>query len=180
MILSCDVGDRNLAFVLADVQTPGLASIALWQVVDIRTCLSVYEINQALHSVLSPHLHRIKRAVIEKQPIRCRRLLRIGAAVECFVATHCALTPRIVYQDAKSRCALLTNHMHAKIPAGKKGYKDRKNLSISLCERCIKESAFEAAFRKVSKKDDLADCFVQLLTDLGTIPKRFICHPLEK
>ncbi len=155
LLLSIDVGIRNLAMVLMNTTD---STIIEW------CCDGVPpESEQGLFPSLKRHLdgkawtRSAELVLIEKQPDRNKRI----KSVEHFLHTYFLCQNQSVkLWDAKHKIPDV-------VGPGRKQYLKRKKASIDRCREFIKGSGHEEFFNRHAKKDDLADCVMQALSFFG-------------
>jgi len=151
MLLSIDVGIKNLAMCLMDPET---RRIEKWDVSGVPP-----ESSDGLFVSLRKHLD--ERAwvltatvvLIEKQPDRNRRMKQ----VENFLHAYCVIknpSAETIIYDARHKIPDVSG-------AGKSQYKKRKETSIKRCHEFITTGPVNEhwveEFNRSKKKDDLAD-----------------------
>lgn len=154
ILLSIDVGIRNLAMVLLDSETD---KIFEW------VCDGVPpESDDGLFKSMKTHLdrkewlHRSELVLIEKQPDRNKRI----KSVEHFLHTYfLCMNKEVRIWDARHKIPDI-------VGPGKRQYAKRKKASVDRCrEHLIKnQPELITFFDKHKKKDDLADCMMQALS----------------
>ena len=155
MLLSIDVGIRNLAMVLIDNQK----NIIEW------CCDGVPpESDDGLFLSLKKHLDtkpwvaQANLVIIEKQPDRNKKM----KSVEHFLHTY------FLCKDLQVRLWDARHKIPDVVGPGKKQYAKRKRVSVDQCRVLIKGTPHEKFFESHAKKDDLADCFMQALSFFGS------------
>ena len=156
MFLSIDVGIKNLAFVVYD------QDILEWKVVELcekgqnASKLNMIEVGKKLFESLETIHHPIHHIIIENQigqnAIRMKMLQ--GMITFYFISKG---MHQIHYWNAGNK---LKRYIK-----GKTTYTQRKKIGIQITREIIK-GAFPLQvdyFETHKKKDDLADCFLQLL-----------------
>jgi hypothetical protein len=155
MLLSIDVGTKNLAMCVLD---PNTRVIRNWEVSGVPTesCLGLYQclLN---HLEAKPWvLEGVSKVLIERQPDKNRRM----KSVENFLHA---------YFLCRGKDTLLWDPKH-KVPdvsgPGKVQYRKRKAAAVERCRSFLvgNQSNFLKEFDDSKKKDDLADCFMQALS----------------
>ena len=159
MILSIDVGIRNLAMCLMD-ETSGLVS--QWDVSGVPP-----QHEDGLFPCLKTHLDErpwilsATTVLIEKQPDKNRKM----KTVENFLHAYCVIrnpdAETIIY-DARHKIPDVAG-------PGKALYRKRKQASVDRCRALLEEPGSVNAhwlpmFKDSKKKDDLADTVMQALS----------------
>jgi hypothetical protein len=156
IVLSIDVGIRNLALCLIDT---GTKVIHQWEVDGVPP-----ESSDGLYVSLRKHLDarpwvlQADTVLIEKQPERNRKMQCVEHFLNAYFVIKCPNAQCILY------------HAKHKVPdvsgPGKKRYTERKNTSIERCKEFIEETnpTWLPLFVKSKKKDDLADTVMQALS----------------
>jgi len=156
MFLSIDVGIKNLAYVVYD------KDILEWKVVELcekgqnASKLNMIEVGKKLFEALETLHHPIQHIIIENQigqnAIRMKMLQ--GMITFYFISKG---MHEIHYWNAGNKLKRFIK--------GKTTYTQRKKIGVQITREIIKD-AFPLQvdyFETHKKKDDLADCFLQLL-----------------
>lgn len=159
MILSIDVGIKNLAMCLLDPTNNN--TIVEWEVGDVPP-----ESTDGLYRALCRHLDsrewllQAQTVLIEKQPDRNKRM----KMVEHFLHAYFIIKIQggeVIEYDARHKIPDV-------VGPGKTQYKKRKQTSIVRCgeflESCDTNKRWIDIFKKSKKKDDLADTVMQALS----------------
>lgn len=159
MILSIDVGIRNLAMCLLDEDRDNL--VAEWDVSGIPP-----EHKDGVYVSLRKHLDErpwvltAKTILIEKQPDRNKKMVSVMHFLHAYFIIKCPDSETILY-DAKYKIPDVSG-------PGKAQYNKRKKVSIERCEAFIRGNDVNAhwlgTFLSSKKKDDLADTVMQALS----------------
>jgi hypothetical protein len=159
MILSIDVGIRNLALCLLDEDHKNL--VTEWDVDGIppQHADGVY-VSLRNHLDERPWVLTAKTILIEEQPSFNKKMVSVMHFLHAYFIIKCPEAETIIY------------HASNKIPdisgPGKAQYNKRKKASIERCEAFIRSSDVNAhwvdTFVKSKKKDDLADTVMQALS----------------
>jgi hypothetical protein len=156
MYLSIDVGIKNLAFVVYD------QDILEWKVVELcekgqnASKLNMIEIGKKLFETLESIHHPIQQIIIENQigqnAIRMKMLQ--GMITFYFISKG---MHQIHYWNASNKLKRFIK--------GKTTYTQRKKIGVQITREIIKNAFISHVdyFETHKKKDDLADCFLQLL-----------------
>ena len=158
MLLSIDVGIRNLAMCLIDENNQ---HIEHWDVSGIPP-----NHKDGVFKCMNRHLNErewiltANTILIEKQPDRNRKM----KTVENFLHAY------MIIKNPDAEC-IIYDARH-KIPdvagAGKKKYNERKKMSITRCREFLENSEINGhwmdTFKTSKKKDDLADTVMQALS----------------
>jgi hypothetical protein len=164
MILSIDVGIKNLAYVLFD---PINTKIVEWKVLELceketkanKVCLLnvAYAIRNRLDENLGVHVQNIRHVVIENQlgPNAIRMKTIQGMLSMYFVIAGCT---SIVYWSA-------ANKLKPFVQTKKTTYAERKKLGVQVTHLYLaqRDAVWSDMFNKHKKKDDLSDCLLQML-----------------
>jgi len=158
MILSIDVGIKNLALCLLDPQDK---RIVQWDVGDVPS-----ESTDGLFRALCRHLDArewlldAQTVLIEKQPPQNKRM----KMVEHFLHAYFIIKiPRgdVIEYDARHKVPDV-------VGAGKAQYKKRKQTAVTRCgeflDSCETNRCWIETFKTSKKKDDLADTVMQALS----------------
>jgi hypothetical protein len=156
MILSIDVGIRNLALCLLDEDRKNL--VTEWDVDGIppQHADGIY-VSLRNHLDERPWVLTAKTILIEEQPSFNKKMVSVMHFLHAYFIIKCPKAETIIY------------HASNKIPdisgPGKAQYNKRKKASIERCEAFIRSSDVNAhwvdTFVKSKKKDDLADTVMQ-------------------
>lgn len=160
MILSIDVGIRNLAVCLLDEDRTNL--VTEWDVSGVPP-----EHKDGIYVSLRKHLDErpwvltAKTVLIEKQPDRNKKMVSVMHFLHAYFVIKCPESETILY-DAKHKIPDVAG-------PGKAQYNKRKKVSIERCEAFIRQDGGVNAhwldtFLKSKKKDDLADTVMQALS----------------
>jgi len=157
MILSIDVGIKNLALCMID---EGTKVIHHWDVSGVPP-----EHQDGLYKSLARHLNdkpwvlEATTVLIEKQPDKNKRMKTVENFLQAYFVIKCPQSETIIY-DARHKIPDV-------VGAGKKQYRKRKETSIERCREFIKgdeNSHWVPTFIASKKKDDLADTVMQALS----------------
>lgn len=172
MILSIDVGIKNLAMCLLDPSNNN--NIVEWEVGDVPP-----ESTDGLYRALCRHLDsrewllQARTVLIEKQPYKNKRM----KMVEHFLHAYFIIKIQggeVIEYDARHKIPDV-------VGAGKAQYKKRKQTSIIRCgeflESCDINKKWIDTFKKSKKKDDLADTVMQALSYVN---RRVVSRSTEK
>jgi hypothetical protein len=155
MILSIDVGIKNLAMCLIDTDR----NILNWEVDGVPP--EGGDLYQLLKTHFSerPWVLEADTVLIEKQPDKNRTMKSVEDFIHAYFVIHDINT--ILY-DAKYKIPDI-------VGPGKVKYRQRKNASIERCIEFLKETNQHLAFfRSHTKKDDLADTVMQALSFMNS------------
>ncbi len=156
MLLSIDVGIRNLAMCLMNHDTK---QILKWDVGGVPP-LADDGIYESLNKHLSarPWVLDATTVLIEKQPDKNRKIKSVENFLHAYFVIHGKKT--ILY-DARHKIPDISG-------PGKARYRQRKNASIDRCKKFIEASSVNREllqfFMNHDKKDDLADTVMQALS----------------
>ena len=152
MILSIDVGIKNLAMCLLDEENGNL--VREWDVSGVppEHKDGVY-VSLRNHLDTRPWILAAKTILIEKQPERNKKMVSVMHFLHAYFIIKCPEAETILY-DAKHKIPDV-------VGPGKTQYNKRKKVSIERCETFIRENQVNVhwldTFLKSKKKDDLAD-----------------------
>jgi hypothetical protein len=159
MILSIDVGTKNLALCLLDEDSSNL--VREWDVDGIppQHADGVYA-SLRNHLDERPWVLTAKTILIEKQPDRNKKMVSVMHFLHAYFIIKCPQAETILY-DARHKIPDVAG-------PGKAQYNKRKKVSIERCESFIRDGPTNAhwldVFIKSKKKDDLADTVMQALS----------------
>lgn len=165
MILSIDVGIKNLAMCLIDDQK----IVHHWDVSGVPP-----ESSEGLFPCLAKHLNdrpwvlNADVVLIEKQPDRNRKMKMVEHFLQAYFVIKIPDKEVIVY-DARHKIPDV-------VGAGKVQYRRRKQTSIDRCKEFLERGPegnrhWLETFKKSKKKDDLADTVMQALSFNRAIAK---------
>lgn len=159
MILSIDVGIRNLAMCLLNEEKNNL--VTEWDVSGVPP-----EHEDGIYVSLRKHLDErpwvltAKTILIEKQPDRNKKMISVMHFLHAYFIIKCPNADTILY-DARHKIPDVAG-------PGKTQYNKRKRVSIERCEAFIRQDDVNIhwldTFNKSKKKDDLADTVMQALS----------------
>ena len=159
MILSIDVGIKNLAMCLLDEDKNNL--VVEWDVDGIppQHRDGVY-VSMRAHLDARPWVLNAKTILIEKQPDRNNKMVSVMHFLHAYFIIRCPKAETILY-DARHKIPDVAG-------PGKAQYNKRKKVSIERCEDFIRSNSVNShwidTFVKSKKKDDLADTVMQALS----------------
>lgn len=164
MILSIDVGIRNLAMCLLDEDHGNL--VREWDVSGVPP-----EHKDGVYVSLRKHLDErpwvltAKTILIEKQPERNKKMISVMHFLHAYFIIKCPDAETILY-DARHKIPDVAG-------PGKAQYNKRKKVSIERCEAFIRDGVTNThwldTFLKSKKKDDLADTVMQALSFVNRV-----------
>ena len=164
MILSIDVGTKNLALCLLDDKAENL--VREWDVDGIppQHVDGVY-VSLRKHLDERPLVLTADVILIEKQPDRNKRMVSVMHFLHAYFIIKCPQAETILY-DASHKIPDVAG-------PGKAQYNKRKKVSIERCEAFISDGTTNAhwldTFIKSKKKDDLADTVMQALSFVNRV-----------
>ena len=165
MILSIDVGIKNLAMCLLDEENGNL--VREWDVSGVppEHKDGVY-VSLRNHLDARPWVLTAKTILIEKQPERNKKMVSVMHFLHAYFIIKCPGAETILY-DARHKIPDVAG-------PGKTQYNKRKKVSIERCEAFIRENQVNThwldTFLKSKKKDDLADTVMQALSFVKRVP----------
>jgi len=164
MILSIDVGIRNLALCLLNDKKHN--RVEQWDVDGIPP-----EHKNGIYVSLRDHLDArpwvltADTILIEKQPDRNKKMISVMHFLHAYFIIRCPKAETILY-DARHKIPDVAG-------PGKAQYNKRKKVSIQRCEEFIRDGPTNLdwleVFQKSKKKDDLADTVMQALSFVNRI-----------
>jgi hypothetical protein len=179
MFLSIDVGIKNLAYIIFNEQN----DIIEWNVVELcdkntnSKKLSLVDIGKKLFESLEKlNEYYIKTVLIENQiGPNAIRMKSIQGMITLYYVSKKIYD--IQYWNASNKLK--------KYLKGKSTYKERKVASVKITKILIDEHfmSYTDFFIKHKKKDDLSDCFLQLLDYLSKenkLPESFFIKSIEE
>ena len=157
MYISIDVGIKNLAYIVYD------KTIIEWKVIELCSTnaskANLIDIGRKLYEALETINYDFDEVIIENQigPNAIRMKSLQGMITMYFIGKGCSIT----YWNA---CNKLKPFITKKIT-----YTERKKLSIQVTRAITKEYFSDTLdyFNEHKKKDDLADCFLQMMDFLS-------------
>jgi len=163
MLLSIDVGIRNLAMCMIDEDTQ---AIKHWDVSGVPP-----EHKDGLYPCFRDHLNEkkwildAKTILIEKQPGQNKRMKTVENFLNAYFVIKLPKSETIIY-DARHKVPDV-------VGSGKTRYRQRKQTAISRCKDFIEQGPnnknWIEHFTKSKKKDDLADTVLQALSYINRI-----------
>lgn len=167
MILSIDVGIKNLAMCLINDQSQ---KIEQWDVSGVPP-----EHKDGLYPCFRNHLDErpwvltAKTILIEKQPGQNKRMKTVENFLHAYFVIKSPDSETIIY-DARHKVPDVSG-------TGKARYRQRKQTAIHRCGEFLEKSEpnknWIPHFKKSKKKDDLADTVLQALSFINRVePKR--------
>ena len=164
MILSIDVGIRNLALCLIDDKNGNL--VQNWDVDGIppESKNGIY-VSMRDHLNARPWVLTADTVLIEKQPDRNKKMISVMHFLHSYFIIKCPRAETILY-DARHKIPDV-------VGPGKAQYNKRKKVAIQRCEEFIRAGPTNAhwleTFNKSKKKDDLADTVMQALSFVNRV-----------
>ena len=159
MILSIDVGIRNLAMCLLDEDHGNLGTECDVSGVPPEHRDGLY-VSLRDHLDARPWVLTAKTILIEKQPERNKKMISVMHFLHSYFIIRCPKAETILY-DARHKIPDVAG-------PGRAQYNKRKKVSIERCEAFIRDGPINIhwleTFQKSKKKDDLADTVMQALS----------------
>jgi hypothetical protein len=167
MILSIDVGIRNLAMCLIDNTSK---HVEQWDVSGVPP-----EHESGLFPSLRDHLDdkpwvlTANTILIEKQPGQNKKMKSVENFLQSYFVIKCPQSETIIY-DARHKVPDVSG-------SGKARYRQRKMTAVTRCKEFLEADEinieWREVFKKSKKKDDLADTVLQALSFINRIePKK--------
>ncbi len=155
IILSFDIGIKNLAYCLIDTETKDILD---WHIID---CTSSNEILTAIKELDSlPHLLDADLVLLERQPSFNPKMRTMSSAIYVYfilrIQHEQSRMIKILFYAAKHKlkcCNVVIEHK------SKCKYRQNKNLGIEHTRHLLK--THKEFFESNKKKDDLADSYLQ-------------------
>jgi len=171
-IVSFDVGIKNLSLCISDIKSK--VEIAHW------TNISLSGKNIAEYSRSLVEKMRIEQfglidfVLIEQQLNRNTQMKVLSHVIQTFFMTeHKIPSERIIFVSPKRRFSTCDPHFKVLVDACKfslnihaerMSRREFKNLSVEITNKLLEyNTRWSEFFKSHSKKDDLADCFLQLV-----------------
>lgn len=161
MILSFDVGIKNLAYCLIDT-TDNTWNILDWNVIDCTSLNHILTLIKELDSL--PHLLKSTVILIEKQPSFNPKMRIIGGCLYTYftlrIAHEQCRNIKIMFYSAKHKL----KKVNVEQITAKTKYQRNKKLAIEETKYLLSDSEWLNYFLSNKKKDDLADSLLQGLS----------------
>ena len=161
MLLSFDVGIKNLAYCLIDT-SDNKWNIMDWNVIDCTSSNHILTLIKELDSL--PHILDSDVILIEKQPSFNPKMRIIGGCLYTYFTLRIAHEQnrkvKIIFYSAKHK---LKNVNVAQV-TGKSKYYRNKKLAVEETKFLLKDTEWLTYFMSNKKKDDLADSLLQGLS----------------
>ena len=153
MYISIDVGIKNLAFIIFDNK------IIEWKVIELCSTnankANIIEIGTKMFTILNELNYTFEEAIIENQigPNAIRMKGLQGMITMFFISKKVP----VVYWNAANKLKYFIKE--------KTSYAERKKYSILITRQIVEQCYNDQIdyFNSHKKKDDLADCFLQLI-----------------
>lgn len=166
LVLSFDIGIKNLAYCLLDI-TKTSTTILDWNIIDCSVGTKTFASSDVIKKIITTlneldYLLDAELILIEKQPSCNPKMRIINSCIYMYfmiktIDNNISKCKIINYSPKhKLKCCDI------KIPKTvKSNYSQNKKLAIEHARYFIKDTSWLNFFNKTSKKDDLADCFLQ-------------------
>lgn len=162
IVLSFDIGIKNLAYCLLDINKNSFY-ILDWNILNCSATKQTTDIVKEIIKQLNelPYLQDSELILIEKQPSCNPKMRIINSCIYMYfmikTIDNNTNTKIINYSPKhKLKCSNIT------IPkTTKSNYAHNKKLAVEHTKFFIKNTNWINYFNNISKKDDLADCFLQ-------------------
>jgi len=166
MLLSIDVGIRNLAMCLIDTKT-----IRRWEVAGVPpdSDIGLYP-QMCSHLDDRPWVLEADTVLIEKQPDRNKRIKSVENFLHAYFVIH---KKPVVLWDAKHKIPDV-------VGPGRARYLQRKAASVERCRKFLQDTGqteWLKVFEDSKKKDDLADTVMQALSYQPKAPVKKTVKP---
>jgi hypothetical protein len=153
MFISIDVGIKNLAYIIYD------DTVIEWKIVELCTTnatkANLIDLGKKLYEILEGIDYDFTHVIIENQigPNAIRMKSLQGMITMYYIGKGCDIT----YWNARNKLKPFTTT--------KLTYAERKKLSVQVTRAIVAEYFNDKLdyFNTHKKKDDLADCFLQLM-----------------
>lgn len=157
MYISIDVGIKNLAYVIYN------ETIIEWKVIELCSTnaskANIIDVGKKLYEALNELNYTFTEAIIENQigPNAIRMKGLQGMITMFFISKDVNVT----YWNAANKLKQFTKE--------KMSYSERKKLSIHITRQIVEQLFTDNLdyFNSHKKKDDLSDCFLQLIDFLN-------------
>ena len=160
IILSFDVGIKNLAYCLLDSETKDILD---WNIIDCTSTNLVLKMIKELDSLT--HLLESNLILIEKQPSFNPKMRIISTAIYVYFTLRINHEQnkniKIIYYSAKHKLKLCEVKLNKPC---KSKYSNNKKLAIEQTKILLNTNTFLNFFLSHKKKDDLADCYLQAIS----------------
>ncbi len=155
IILSFDIGIKNLAYCLIDTETKDILD---WHIIDCRSNNEILSAIEELDAL--PHLLDADIILLEKQPSFNPKMRTMSTAIYVYfilrIQHEQSRMIKILFYAAKYKlkcCNVVIEHK------SKCKYRQNKNLGIEHTRHLLK--THKDFFESNKKKDDLADSYLQ-------------------
>ena len=163
IILSFDVGIKNLAYCILDSETKDILD---WNIIDCTSSNLILKLITELDSL--NHLLESDLILIEKQPSFNPKMRIMSTAIFVYFTLRINHEKnkkiKILYYSAKHKLKLCEVKLQKPC---KTKYANNKKIAIEQTKILLKNNySFLNFFLNNKKKDDLADCYLQALSYL--------------
>ena len=160
IILSFDVGVKNLAYCLIDSITKDILD---WNIIDCTSSNLILKLITELDSL--NHLLESELILIEKQPSFNPKMRIMSTAIFVYFTLRINhernKNIKIFYYSAKHKLKLCEVKLDKPC---KTKYANNKKIAIEQTKILLNGNPFLNYFLSYKKKDDLADCYLQALS----------------
>jgi Poxvirus A22 protein len=158
LIFSFDPGVKNTGVCVYSTERGDIIDWVVWKtdgtVRDVMVTLQSH-VSYVLDLVGGDELKEVI-ILIERQPPVNKKSTRVQVMLESFFHMNPCFCSRVILMNSNEKWKVFG----VNIP---RCYKERKKMSVRMCEQFINNNVkWKEEFKNNTKKDDLADCFLQL------------------